>query len=234
MLALSFGLTHPQPMMDLPISQLTKPVRIARSAGLTRHDWVRAAKEAFISGGIAALGVRSLAASLGVTPGAFYWQFRNLEDLLDELRLDWEQSNSRPFSDAIQNAGPEGLQQYLAWVRVLIEEQAFRPEYDNAFRDWARVSPRTAEVLERTERARIEVLHQVFVALGFEGHSAEIRARVTYYHQVGYIAMRVRESAAERIRNIPFYAEVLTGQDARDAIARSAWVRAIQSSLTSS
>lgn len=214
-------------MMDLPISQGSSPPRAARAGGFTRQDWVGAAKESFINGGIAALGVRSLAASLGVTPGAFYWQFRNLEELHEELRRDWAESNTRPFSEAIRSAGSDGMQQYLAWVRVLVEETTFRPEYDNVFRDWARVSPRTAETLEQTERLRIEQLLGVFLALGFEGQRAEIRARVTYYHQVGYIAMRVRETVEQRIRNIPFYADVLTGRDARAIVTHTPWIKAL-------
>jgi AcrR family transcriptional regulator len=196
-----------------------------RGGQLPRDSWVKAARDIFIDGGIGALGVRGLAASLGVTPGAFYWQFRSLDDLHDELRNDWARSNTLPFEQAIASAGPDGMQQYLAWVRVLIEETAFCPEYDNVMRDWARVSPATADILHQTEAMRIAQLRGVFQALGYDGQAAEIRARVSYYHQAGYIAMRIRESLHDRLANIPYYADVLTGRDSRRLVAASEWVQ---------
>lgn len=43
---------------------------------------------------------------------------------------------------------------------------------------------------------------------------ADIRARVMYYHQVGYYARGVRESRKKRRTLIPYYTKVLTGRDA--------------------
>ncbi len=181
-----------------------------RTGQLTRDDWVAAARAVLIARGISAVGVRALAAAMQVTSGAFYWQFRNLEDLHQALRADWAERNTAPFGRAIAAAGPEGLRQYLAWVRVLVNEDEFDPGYDNAIRDWAHGSDATAAVLARVEQQRIEQLRAVFAALGFESHQARIRARVAYYHQVGYNAMRVREPRDQRLRNVPFYAEILT------------------------
>lgn len=181
-----------------------------RLGQLTRQDWVSTARGVLIARGISAVGVRALAAAMQVTSGAFYWQFRNLEDLHNALRNDWAERNTTPFTRAIAAAGPEGLRQYLAWVRVLVTEDEFDPDHDNAIRDWAHGSPATAEILARVEAFRIAQLCGVFRVLGFEGHRAEIRARVAYYHQVGYNAMRVREPQAQRLLNVPYYAEILT------------------------
>ena len=197
-----------------------------RTGQLTRDDWIAAARAMLVARGIGAVGVRALAAALQVTPGAFYWQFRNLEALHEALRADWAERNTVPFTRAIAQAGPDGLRQYLAWVRVLVAEDEFDPGYDNAMRDWAHVSARTARILAETEAFRIAQLRGVFGALGFDGHSAEIRARVAYYHQVGYNAMQVHETRAERLFNVPFYAEILTdsrrlaGLDSAEAVQR--------------
>lgn len=191
-------------MMDQPRPQGS------RTGQLSRDDWVAAARAVLIARGISAVGVRALAAAMQVTSGAFYWQFRNLDDLHQALRADWADRNTAPFGRAIATAGPEGLRQYLAWVRVLVFEDEFDPGYDNAIRDWAHGSPATAALLARIEELRIDQLRGVFAALGFEAQRAEIRARVAYYHQVGYNAMRVRETRDQRLRNVPFYAEILT------------------------
>lgn len=209
--------------MDTP---RPSPDPVARSSQLTRDDWISAARAVLVARGIGALGVRALAAEMRVTPGAFYWQFRNLEALHDALRADWADRNTTPFTRAIAAAGPEGLRQYLAWVRVLVLEDEFSPDYDNAMRDWAHHAPQTARVLAGVETFRIDQLRGVFAAMGFQGHSAEIRARVAYYHQVGYNALRVREPRAQRLRNVPYYAEILTdtralaGLDSAEAVLR--------------
>lgn len=177
---------------------------------LTRDDWVKAARTVLIEKGISGVRLRSLSESLNATTGAFYWQYRKLEDLLEDVRQDWARTNSDPFTEAIEAAGPDGMRQYLAYVRVLVLDGTVDPRYDNAIRDWAHSSPRTAEVLKTIEIKRIDQLTSVFKAMGFKDKAAIIRARVTYFHQTGYNAMQIKETQEERLRNLPYYAEVLT------------------------
>lgn len=177
---------------------------------ISRQDWVNAARNALIERGISGVRLRSLAEMLGATTGAFYWQYKNLEELLDDVRQDWADKNTAPFRRAISAAGPDGWKQYLSYVRVLVLEDEFNPRYDNAIRDWAHNSEQTAKVLADIEILRIEQLRGVFENLGFEGKEAAIRARVTYFHQTGYNAMKITETLEERLANIPFYAKILT------------------------
>lgn len=184
--------------------------KIRKERNLDRANWIAAARDTLVAEGIAGISLRHLAEVVGATTGAFYWQFSNLEELLEDVRQDWAVRNTLPFTTAIEAAGNDGWAQYLAYVRVLLEENDYIPEYDNAIRDWAHSSSRTAEVLRETEAFRIEQLRKVFVALGFEGRAAMVRAHVTYFSQTGYNAMQVTEPREERLLNIPFYAEVLT------------------------
>ncbi|MDI3338841.1 TetR/AcrR family transcriptional regulator [Defluviimonas aestuarii] len=177
---------------------------------LDRSSWVAAARKTLIEKGISGISLRQLAEELGATTGAFYWQFGNLEELLEEVRRDWADRNTAPFTEAIESAGDDGWQQYLAYVSVLLKEDQYVPAYDNAVRDWAHSSLRTAEVLRETEALRIEQLRRIFIALGFEGRAASVRAHVTYFSQTGYNAMQVTEPREERLLNVPYYADVLT------------------------
>lgn len=191
-----------------------------------REHWLGAARRILIEGGIGNLSLRKLAEALNMTTGAFYRQFDSIEALHESLRQDWVMRNIEPFTRAIAAAGPDGMRQYLAYVRVLVLEDDFDPRYDNAIRDWAHTSARTAEVLRDIEGLRIEQLRTVFEAMGFTGRSALIRARVTYFHQVGYNAMQITETPEERLSNIPYYAEILTDRpellalDSADAVRR--------------
>lgn len=185
-----------------------KPHR--RRGELSRQDWVEAARGILINGGMAALSLRGLADALDVTTGAFYSLFSGLDELHDAILDDWVQCNTEPFTRAIEAAGPDGMDQYLAYVRELVLGTTFDPRFDNAVRDWAHSSPKTAAVLREIEVFRIEQLNRVFVAMGFKGKAALMRARVTYFHQVGYNAMQISETLDERLSNLPYYAEILT------------------------
>jgi AcrR family transcriptional regulator len=177
---------------------------------LDRASWIEAARKGLIKKGISGISLRQLAEDLKATTGAFYWQFTKLEDLLEDLRQDWSERNSAPFTHAIEAAGDDGWLQYLAYVHVLLGETDYDPKYDNAIRNWAQSSPRTADILRETEAFRIEQLRQIFQALGFEGRAASVRAHVTYFSQTGYNAMQITEPREERLLNVPYYAEVLT------------------------
>jgi hypothetical protein len=73
-------------------------------------------------------------------------------------------------------------------------------------------------------------LKRFFDALGYDADEALIRARVFYYHQIGYYAIGVRQSTGERRRMAKLYIDILCGAE-RLAAARSA--RAAQPAVTS-
>ena len=79
-------------------------------------------------------------------------------------------------------------------------------------RDWARVSPAVARVVRRVDNERIGILKQVFLEMGCEREEAFIRARISYFHQVGYYALGVHESLGQRKRLLPLYISYLSGR----------------------
>lgn len=187
---------------------------------LSRRDWVAAARNALIKYGIAQVKVEPLAKQLGVTTGSFYWHFSGREELYDNLLGDWINTNTAPLHKAVEAAGPDPRQQYLAFFGVWVLERDFDPAYDGAIRDWARTSKKVARTLRQIDDDRIKVLREIFENFGYRGIEAEMRARVTYYHQVGYYAMNVRESRKRRLQLAPYYADILTG---------SRWMHALNS-----
>ena len=59
-----------------------------KDRNLDKASWIAAARKTLIDKGIAGISLRQLAEELGATTGAFYWQFENLEDLLEDVRQD--------------------------------------------------------------------------------------------------------------------------------------------------
>jgi AcrR family transcriptional regulator len=178
-----------------------------------RQGWLDAARNALIREGIAGVKVGKIARRLKVTRGGFYWFFDSHKQLLDELLLDWERRNTAGFESVLRESGRNGMAEFQALVDVWLNEKDYSPAWDAAVRDWARVSGKVANAVRRTDDARIEILKQVFLDMGCKDEEAFVRARICYFHQVGYYALGVRESREERLRLMPLYTRVLTGRD---------------------
>jgi AcrR family transcriptional regulator len=178
-----------------------------------RQGWLDAARNALIREGIAGVKVGKIARRLKVTRGGFYWFFDSHKQLLDELLLDWERRNTAGFESVLRKSGRNGMAEFQALVDVWLNEKAYSPAWDAAVRDWARVSSKVANAVRRTDDARIDILKQVFLDMGCKDEEAFVRARICYFHQVGYYALGVRESREQRLRLMPLYTRVLTGRD---------------------
>jgi len=191
-----------------------RPVR--RNAGkrtLTREDWIEAARAELIAKGINAVKVGRLARHLRVTRGSFYWHFANHQELLRALLQLWEYSNTRPFEEALDRKGAHpGYQEFIRIVNLILEEDTYKPAFDTAVRDWARTSKAAAAAVRRVDVRRIDILHRVFVDLGYGEPEALVRARITYFHQVGYYALDMQEDPDSRRSLVPTYIRVLTGK----------------------
>jgi AcrR family transcriptional regulator len=183
-----------------------------RKEQIGRQGWLDAARAALIREGIAGVKVGKIARRLKVTRGGFYWFFDSHKQLLDELLLDWEQRNTEGFKSVLQESGRNGMAEFHALVDIWLNEKAYSPSWDAAVRDWARVSSKVANAVRRTDDARIGVLKQVFLDMGCEDEEAFVRARICYFHQVGYYTLGMRESREERLRLLPLYTRVLTGR----------------------
>jgi AcrR family transcriptional regulator len=188
------------------------PGRRARKEPLGRDGWLRAAREALIREGIGSVEVGRLARKLKVTRGGFYWFFNSRKQLLNELLADWERTNNAAFKAVIKNAGRNGMTEFMAIVDIWINESQYNPAWDAAVRDWVRLSAAVANTVRRVDDERIAVLAQVFKDMGYPDDESFVRARITYFHQVGYYALGVRETREERLKLLPLYTRTLTGR----------------------
>jgi len=177
-----------------------------------RQGWLDAARAILIREGIAGVKVDRIARRLKVTRGGFYWFFDSHKQLLDALLADWEERNTEGFKAVLRESGRNGMAEFQALVDLWLNEKNYSPAWDAAVRDWARVSSKVANAVRRTDDIRIDVLRQLFLDMGYEEQEAFVRARICYFHQVGYYALGVRESLEERLRLMPLYTRVLTGR----------------------
>ena len=188
---------------------------------LGREDWVRAARAALIREGINAVNVLPLSSRLRVTRGGFYWHFKDRADLLDALLTDWEANNTAGFEHVLNEGGHNGPAEFEAFVDVWVSEREYDPAWDSAVRQWALQDARVARVVKRVDEHRIALIRRIFLDLGYEDPEALVRARITYFHQVGYYTLGLGESRAERLRLLPVYIRVLMNGTANEAGALS-------------
>lgn len=176
-----------------------------------RNEWLEVARDTLIREGIEAVSVQRIARRLDVTRGGFYGYFRSRDDLLARVLQDWRDVNTRALRRIAARGRTDGDVQFSELVQMWVEAENYRPQYDAAVRDWARRSPKVARIVRSVDRERIRLITHVFRNLGFRPAEAQIRARITYYHQVGYYALAVRESRRIRRRLSPMYTIVLAG-----------------------
>lgn len=205
-------------LMDLPAKTArtrndARPAPRARNGkrALDRAAWITEARAVLVAGGIAAVKVGRLAAKLAVTRESFYWHFKSLQELQDELLSDWERGNAAAY-DALLDPRHDGSRELLAKVHMWLDEERYSPAWDSAIRDWARISKKTARVVKRVDEQRVETIKQMFLDMGYEEIESLVRARITYFHQVGYYTIKPGESREERLRLAPVYIRLLTGR----------------------
>ncbi len=170
------------------------------------------ARRTLIEQGIVGVKIDRLAKIAGVTRGGFYWRFKNRMELLDKLLEDWRVSNTQPMLDVL--AAPGTVYDRL-WrlANIYILEQGFSPAYDRAVRSWANMSADVEAKVHEVDAIRIDAIRQVFIDGGYEEYDAMIRARLLYFHQVGYFAIGLKESREQRLTLTKHYLEVFLGHD---------------------
>lgn len=182
-----------------------------RRAPLGRHAWLDAARRALIEEGTAGIEVNKLAKRLSVSRGGFYWFFRDRQQLLDDLLQSWANAGTIVYERVLQAHPKDGRRQYQALSDMWIDEIDYDPRWDGAVRDWARTSAVVQDVVRAVDDKRIEILRKIFLNMDFKGLEATMRARITYYHQVGYYAIGVSETRERRLELLPYYHSILTG-----------------------
>ena len=175
----------------------------------TRADWVEAAKKIFIDTGVEDVKVDVIAKRMNITRGSFYWHFKGREDLLDALLDDWAERNRGEVETLL--AKRNGAPTLADCIRVWVSMEDDVLTFDLAMRLWGRKMDKVARATLLVDEAWVALLTDVFRRRGHPAKMAHGRARVMYFHQIGYYTLDLRESLESRIRNFPIYHEILTG-----------------------
>ena len=152
---------------------------------LTKQDWLRAARLALLTGGRSALRVETVAQTLGVTKGSFYWHFADRAALAEALLSEWE--DEADLLIGAVNAGPPAIESLLEQLasNVFASERGEVPS-DAAIFAWAAVDPSIRTRVDRAEEERVGLLAAML--------GGREKAELAYMAYLGFI-LRRRHSA---------------------------------------
>ena len=186
---------------------------------LRPEDWLNAAQARLVDGGIDAVKIGPLAADLKVTRGSFYWHFRDRNHLLQTLLARWQAQSHEMFNRLVGGDGATGMDEFVRLVHLWVDESEFHPALESAMRDWARTSEAVSAVVKAVDEERIAYIKRIFLDFGYGEDEAFIRARITYFHQVGYYTIGYNETLDARMALLPMYVYVLTGKSSPEELA---------------
>ena len=198
-----------------------------RDQKLTRDDWILAAIEALLSGGIEAVRILKLSNRLEVTRGSFYWHFDSHDDLLNAILAEWRARNTGVMIDVLRNAKEleDGI---LNLFSVWVDHSQFNPHLDQAVRDWARRSPDVHDVVSQEDDNRVHEIATFFERQDYPETEAFIRARVIYFTQISYFALGVKEPMEQRFEYLAAYFRTFTGREITPSVAKAYAARYFQ------
>ncbi|MCT4553300.1 MAG: TetR/AcrR family transcriptional regulator [Pelagimonas sp.] len=184
----------------------------ARLSSGTEAAWLQAAYDLLTERGVEAVKVMPLAKRLGVARTGFYWHFKDRDALLEAMIGRWEEKNTGNMVARTQAYADTLAEAVFNLFDCWLDPNLFDSKLDLAIRNWARTDPALQLRLDEADTRRQDALTAMFRRFGKDQVDAHARAMTVMYTQVGYISMQIEEDRETRIRNMPPYVEVFTGQ----------------------
>jgi AcrR family transcriptional regulator len=126
-----------------------------------RSSWIEEGLRTLGIGGPDAVRIETLAEALGVTKGAFYWQFEGRPALLEEMLDAWERVVIDEVIERVE-AGGGGARAKLRRLFQLATSGGDLMKIELAIRDWARRDKAVARRLRRIDDRRLDYMRTLF------------------------------------------------------------------------
>ncbi|MDI4661247.1 MULTISPECIES: TetR/AcrR family transcriptional regulator [Cobetia] len=176
------------------------------------EDWLEAAYQQLLLGGVDSVRVLTLAKTLGLSRTSFYWSFKDRDALLAALLARWDAHNTASLIGRCEQYAATVVEAMLNVFDCWLDESLFDSRFELAIRNWGLKNDEVAAVVDRADQARLQALTAMLMRHGQPGPQADVRARTIYLTQIGYLSMRTQESVSERISRVAEYVEVFVGE----------------------
>lgn len=158
------------------------------SSRLTRDDWLDAAFQAAITGGFGAVRVLTLADTLGVSRGSFYWHFADHAELVHALVDRWYQRQLVSEKRMLEGELADPVERILQILDNAIAHSVEEREYDRfelALRALADKDKAVATQLEKVDRRRLQLVYTHYAKLVGDDEKARELSALFYLAVVG-------------------------------------------------
>lgn len=178
---------------------------------VTREDWIRAALNTLVDEGIEQVKVMLLAKKLKVSRASFYWYFSDKETLQNELIKYWSHENTQVIIKQASKPAPNIIEAVANIFSCWMDEHSFSANLEAAIRAWAHQDKRINDLVDKQDEKRLRAIKKMYLNHGYTDKEAFIRARVLYFMQIGYYALKIKESFETRLSYFEPYVFSFTG-----------------------
>ncbi|WP_028746626.1 TetR/AcrR family transcriptional regulator [Rhizobium mesoamericanum] len=178
----------------------------------SHEGWLEAAYDALLESGIDSVKILPLAKKLNLSRTSFYWFFKDREELLAGLVSRWRHQNTGSIVKQSEAYAETLAEAMLNVFDCWLDSRLFDSKFEFAVRSWALQSENILQEVQKADRTRMDALASIFKRFGHPEISADVRARTTYLVQIGYISMQTKEDVAVRMKRIPEYIAIYTGE----------------------
>lgn len=176
------------------------------------EGWLEAAYESLLESGVDSVRILPLAKKLNLSRTSFYWFFKDREALLAALVGKWRDKNTGGLIKQSEAYAESIVEAMLNICDCWLDQRLFDAQFEFAVRSWALQSAEISAEVHEADQARIAAISRTFLRYGFDEISADVRARTIYLVQIGYISMQSQEDVSLRMKRIPKYVEIYTGE----------------------
>ncbi|NEQ52466.1 MAG: TetR/AcrR family transcriptional regulator [Leptolyngbya sp. SIO3F4] len=161
----------------------------AKSAKLTRQDWIDQGLKTLEETGVETVRVEPLAKLMGVTKGSFYWHFKNRGDFLDAILQEWVDCQTNSIIEKVEAFEGDATAKLLYLFELAVQDDG---RVENAIRAWATGDSKITAALAQVDQRRLDYTKDLFLQVGFAPFEAMVRARMVYYALVGEFTIGAR------------------------------------------
>lgn len=178
----------------------------------SQEGWLEAAYDSLLESGVDSVKILPLAKKLNLSRTSFYWFFKDREELLSTLLARWRDRNTGNLVKQSEAYAESLAEAMLNVFDCWLNNDLFDARFEFAVRSWALQSAEILAEVQQADQLRLEALKRMFIRFGHPETTSDVRARTTYLVQIGYISMQSREDITIRMKRIPEYIAIYTGQ----------------------
>jgi len=178
---------------------------------LTKDDWLTQAMELLRTQGVGGVRVLTLAKSLKISRGSFYWHFHDRQDLLDHMLDWWDREMTDTVIRYVSKINGKAQKRILALGEFVVRNNMNR--YDSAIRTWAEGDRKAATVLERVMKKRLATMTDLFREAGFSKAEATTRGHLLAIYIMSEDAVHLNDSLRTRLQLVRRQVQALTSSE---------------------